>query len=437
MSFVTRGIFWSGIYIGMILVPLFFLIVGPAPAGSGFLWDLSAAFGFVGAAILATMFVLTARFKSMTAPFGIDLIYYFHRQIAIVSVFFIVLHPLLLLAADWRLLFFMRPGASPHHLEAGIGSFVCFVLIMVTSIWRKKMHIHYDIWRFFHVFLSLFAVVLAVVHIHGVGHYVNTVSSRLLWVGIAVCCLLVILYVRCIKPLWLLAHPYCVTRLIAESGDTSTIVLRPLGHTGFTFKPGQFAWLTLWSSPFGMKEHPFSISSSAESSEICFTIKALGDFTRRISEVQPGQIAYVDAPFGAFSIDRHPSDGFVFVAGGIGIAPIMGMLRTMVDRADKRPVLLVYGYNTLEAMTFYAELESLKNRLELSIVYVLKNPPEDWGGETGMIRTELFQEHLTDRHKAYEFLICGPVGMLATTENALTQVGVPMRKIHSELFDLV
>lgn len=433
-----RGGLWIGLYLALVLVPLFSLLVVPAPAGSGFWWDLSAAFGFTAAAMMAIMFVLTARFKRVSAPFGIDIIYYFHRQIALVALFFLLAHPACLLLADPRLISFIRPSASPYHLDAGIASFIAFLALMVSSLWRKQLNIHYDAWRIWHVILALAALVLAIVHIQGVGHYVATPLERALWVLIALTCALIILHVRIVKPCWLLKHPYRVTAVIGERGDAWTVVLQPDGHQGFAFAPGQFAWLTLWHSPFALKEHPFSIASSAEQSgQISFTIKELGDFTRRIKTLRLNETAYIDGPYGSFGIDRLAAAGFVFIAGGIGIAPIMGMLRTLADRRDGRPLHLVYAYNSWERLTFREELEALGQRLELTTVYVLNDPPAGWSGESGLITRELLQRHLPQQFRDYEYLICGPTAMIHLVEKALSRDGVPLSRIHSELFDLV
>jgi predicted ferric reductase len=437
MNFLTRGLFWGSFYVVLIIAPLFFLLIKPAPVGSGFWWDFSAACGFVSATIIATMFVLTARFKQASAPFGIDLIYYVHRLIALVATGFLLMHPIALLIADPRIVFFVRPNASPYHLEAGIGSFVCFVVIMMTSLWRKRLHLEYDVWRRIHVFFALLAVILALIHIQGVGHYVNTFANTALWVLITLSCLVLFLYVRLCKPLWLKAHPYRVVGLVREDGDAWTLTVKPDGHAGFQFMPGQFAWLTLWSTPFAMKEHPFSIASSAEADEMSFTIKELGDFTRKIHEVEIGQVAYVDAPYGAFSTDRLPANGYVFVAGGIGIAPIMSMLRTLADRGDERSLLLIYAYNTWEGMTFRDEITELQQRLHLEVVFVLKRPPSGWTGESGVLSRDILERHITNAYQSFEFLICGPVAMLEVAERALNGMDIPLMNIHSELFDLV
>jgi predicted ferric reductase len=152
--------------------------------------------------------------------------------------------------------------------------------------------------------------------------------------------------------------------------------LEPEGHTGFRFQPGQFAWLSLWNGPFGMREHPFSFSSSAErQGEMTMTIRELGDFTATVKEVQPGQRAYLDGPYGAFSVDRHRSPGYVFIAGGAGITPVISMLRTLADRGNDQPLLLIYANMAWEDVIFREELEELKRRLRVTIVHVLEQPP--------------------------------------------------------------
>ena len=120
--------------------------------------------------------------------------------------------------------------------------------------------------------------------------------------------------------------------------------MRPDGHPGFRFTPGQFGWLTLWGSPFKITGHPFSFSSSAEAADgrVEMTIRNLGDFTSAIPKVSQGQRVYLDGPYGAFTIG-NPADMHVLIAGGIGVTPMMSMIRTLADRGDRRPVTLLYG----------------------------------------------------------------------------------------------
>jgi predicted ferric reductase len=439
VTVVWRGVFWIIVYLALVLTPLFVLLIQPVPSGGGFYWDLGVAFGFAGTTMLALMFVLTARFRRATAPFGIDLIYYFHRQISLWACAFIIAHPILIFYADPRHWQLLHPGVIPWHLAAAILSLAALLALMITSLWRKPLHIHYDGWRMWHAFLAVAALTLALAHMVGSGHFILVPWKRQLWVAIALTCLALIFYVRLVKPAMMLRRPYRVERVIPERGDAWTLVVRPVEHQGLHFRPGQFAWLTLRSSPFALKEHPFSFSSSAnEARELSFTIKALGDFTSRIGTVRPGERVYLDGPYGAFSTDRHPhAPGFVFIAGGIGIAPVMSMLRTLADRHDRRPMQLIYAYKNLERLTFAEELEQLQKRLHLRTVIVLAEPPAGWQGETGFINAELLGRHLATPRDRHVYFICGPVPMIAASEQALHQLEVPLHKIHSELFDLV
>lgn len=433
-----RATFWISLYLLLVQAPLFVLLLGPKPAGSGFWFDLSLALGFAATTMMAIMFLLTARFQRATAPFGIDLVYYFHRLTAIGAFAFATLHPLLLFREEPALLGVMRAGTLPLHLWTGLVAWMALAALMTSSLWRQQLCIHYDAWRVAHLLLALTALLFGTAHIVEVGHYTTGPWKTGLWLAIALSCLAVAVRVRLVKPLQLLRRPWRVIRVIEERGSAWTLVLRPEGHGGFRFLPGQFAWLTLRSSPFAMREHPFSISSSAAvPREIAFTIKELGNFTRRIGEIQVGERAWLDGPYGTFSIDISRAPGYIFVAGGVGIAPIMSMLRTLAERDDGRPLLLFYAYHTWERTTFREELEALRERLDLNIVYVLSEPPTDWTGERGLLREEIFARDLPADRAGRECFICGPTLMITVAEQALARQGIPPTHIHSEIFDLV
>ena len=438
MKYVWQGIFWIGVYLVLTLAPLFVLLLGPTPGGSGFWWDLSLALGFAGTAMMGVMFVMTARFKRATAPFGIDLIYYFHRLISLAALLFILVHPVLIFVDQPHLLPALHPTFISWPLAAGVLSFAALVVLMVTSLWRKELRLDYDSWRLWHLVLATVSLGLAIAHIVGVAHYVVAPWKILLWTAITLSCAGLLLYARLLRPFQLLRHPYRVQELRQERGDAWTLVIEPDGHPGLRFQAGQFAWLSIRDSPFALREHPFSFSGSAEKpGRLEFTIKELGDFTRQIRHVKPGERICVDGPYGAFCLDRNPAPGYVFVAAGIGVAPIMSMLRTLADRRDQRPLLLVYAYHTWERLTFREELDRLRERLNLRVVTVLWEAPEGWTGETGLISEELLGRHLPAERAALECFVCGPVPMIDLSERALHRLGVPLSRIHSELFDLV
>jgi predicted ferric reductase len=280
--------------------------------------------------------------------------------------------------------------------------------------------------------------VLAVIHVLFAGYYINEPWKRGLWTVITVSWVALLVYVRIVKPLRMLKHPWRIASVQPESGNAWTVTVVPEGHAGMAFLPGQFAWLTVARSPFSLSEHPFSIASSAApGGPLEFTIKELGDFTRTIKNIQPNTRAYLDGPYGAFTTDYFPdAAGFVFVAGGVGIAPIMSMLRTLAVRKDPRPMWLFYGNRVWEGVIFRDEIESLREVLSLQVVHVLQEPPPEWAGETGLLNAALFRRLLPPAAFAFEVFVCGPKPMLSLVERALHTAGMPLTRIHSELFDL-
>lgn len=439
MKSILKVFFWVGIYLALVLVPLLVLKTGQVPPGSGFWWDFSMALAFAGMAMMGVQFVLTARFQRASAPFGIDIIYYFHRFLAVLAFALIFAHYLIIRIDNVAALGALNPLQAPWFMTAGRIALGLFALLIITSLWRKPLRIHYDGWRVMHIVLAVTAFLLALVHIEGVGYYIEAPAKRWLWTGYTLFWLLLIVYLRLIKPWRMHRKPYRVVELTQERGNSWTLALEPDGHAGMAFKPGQFAWLTLRASPWQVREHPFSISSSAEHHDrIEFTIKELGDFTRTIKNTEIGEVAYLDGPFGVFSVDRYPNaPGFVFIAGGVGTAPIVSMLRTLADRNEQRPLWFICGNNNWQDVIFREELESLKGRLDLNLVHVLKEPPADWQGESGYITSEMLEKILPVDAEKYEYFLCGPKPMTDAAQQGLKARRVPLKQVHFELFDMV
>lgn len=438
----AQAFFWISLYLVITLAPIFIILLAdPRPPGREFWRDLSVVLGYSGLAMVGLQFVLTARFKTLKAPYGSDLVYFFHRQISLVSFTLIAIHPLLLFLFDPELLKLLNPITAPWAARFGVGALLALLGLIAASVWRKKLKIEYDRWRIWHGLLAVIALAFALVHIELRGYYLNTIWKQFFWAFYAFAWISVLLWVRVIKPAYLVNRPYQVTKVIPERGNTWTIVLEPDGHDGFQFQAGQFAWISIWDSPFRDREHPFSFSGSAnDPKQLQFTIKALGDFTGRISHLTIGQKVYVDGPYGAFSMDQHPdAKSYFFIAGGVGITPIMSMMQTLADRGDLRPLTLMFANKTLEAATFLEEIEMLKSRLNLKVIHVIESPSPDYPGESGFINAAMIKKYLPEelQKNFVEIFVCGPAPMMNAVEKALVKLGVPMGDFHSERFDLV
>ena len=438
MKHFVQGFFWLGLYVLICLLPLCVVFLGPRPPGRDFLTEFSVALGFVGLAMIGLQFFLTARFRLVEAPYGLDVILRFHREISMAAVGIILAHPALILLRDGSFDILMLHRQPPRVWFATVST-LALVALIVTSVWRMALDIEYELWRILHGSLAVIALGFALGHVIGVGHYIADLWQQGIWTLMVTVSIAALLHIRVLKPIKMHRQPWTVTDVRDEGGDVWTVCCEPDGHGGFDFMAGQFAWLTLWSTPFSIEEHPFSLASSAlEDDHVEFSIKELGDFTADVGKLPVGSTAYIDGPYGAFSFERYPAAGYVFIAGGIGITPIISMLRTLADYGDTRPITLLFAARQKHHLTFYHEIEELEDRLEyLSTTYVLEDPPDDWDGATGFVDAELLDDHLPEFPCRYEYFLCGPMPMLVNVEQTLLETGISHTKIHAELFNLV
>ncbi len=438
---VNPAVLWAALYLLLISAPLLMLMMaGDIPDGIGLGWDFAMALGFSGVAIMGLQFALTARFRRACAPFGADIIYYFHRLVALVGLALIVGHFMILRIGWPDALGSLNPLDAPLYMTAGRIALLLFAIVIVSSLWRRPLRIEYRLWRIAHAVLATAAFLLAIIHIEGAGYYSQTPQIHWLWLGYTLFWVWLIVYVRLLRPWSIMRRPWRIAGVRAERGRATTLVVEPQRHGGLRFRPGQFAWLTIGGSPFRFDEHPFTISSSAarDDGRIEFTIKALGDFTRTVPAIPPGTKAWVDGPYGVFTTDRHrDAPGFVFIAGGIGITPIISMLRTLADRGDARPLWLFNADSTWDDVTFREEIDALERRLNLNVTYVIDRPPPGWIGARGRITRDLIAMTLPEGYREAHYFLCGPKPMVEAVAAMLDALDVPSSRIHNELFDMV
>lgn len=439
MNVHAQATFWAGSYLALAVTPLAVLVLAPTPAKGGFWWEVGIALGFAGLTMMAIQFVLTARFRIAVAPFGIDIIYYFHRYMAYLLMIAVLAHPALLVAVDPALLDRINPLTATWAMQSGIAASVLLLVLIASSVGRKRLRIAYGLWRPLHLALALGAVAFAFAHMQAIGYYSAVPALQTLWIAIGMSLGAIVITVRIVRP-WLLSRrPYRVDAIAAEPGDAWTLTLTPEGHPGFAFQPGQFAWVSLGHSPFTLQEHPFTIASApAADGTLAFTIKALGDFTATVGGVVPGTRACVDGPYGAFSIDRHAQAlGYVFIVGGIGVTPALSMLTALAERGDRRHHVLFAAHGHWERVPCRERLIALQSRLDLDAVHVLEHPPSEWHGERGLLTAAILDRHLPAARADYEYFICGPRPMTQAVEHALHALHIPVARMHTELFDMV
>jgi predicted ferric reductase len=431
---LLRRIGLMALYVGVAVAPLGLALLGPHPPGRGFWVDVAFGLGLVGLSMLGLQFLSVARIARVDAPYGIDAVMRYHRQAAYATLAVVVAHPLLLLTQSaYRTL--LDPFDAPARVLWGWAALAAFAVTVVLARYRLRLRVSYELWRVSHGILAVVVASAALVHVRSVGAYVAADTwKETAWTVWVVVFMGLLAYVRVVKPMVRLRRPWLIEEVVPQPGNTVSLRLRPEGHGGLRFRAGQFAWITIAGVPFDQHEHPFSISSAAtRPARIEFTVKALGDFTAGMADVA-GRRAWLEGPYGNFGIGWDSASHLVLIAGGVGITPIMSILRTMADLGDRRRVTVVYGNKTWDTTIFADELDALTTRLDLHVVHVIEQPHEGWTGRTGFINQQLLEELLPVDASGVQCYVCGPPPMMAAVERALIAARVPPRQIHAELF---
>lgn len=436
MSLVVRGALWIGLFVGVCAAPLVFALIGIAGPGRGFLTEFSVALGFVGLALMGLEFALVARFRSVAAPFGTDALVQFHRQIGLVGLAFVLVH--VALSAEWEMVLKFGAETTPWRVRFGVVSTAALLALIASSLWRLRLRLSYEWWHLLHAVLAVVTIAAALVHVILVDYYINSLWKQVLWVVMSAAFVTLLVWVRIGKPLTLRRRPWTIERVAPQRGETTTLTLRPDGHRGFRFKPGQYAWIVVDRSPFSLTQHPFSFSSNGQSDgPIDISIKALGDFSNTVADLDPGTTVHVDGPHGVFSPDQYEGPGFGLIAGGVGITPMMSMVRAFAARGERRPVVMFVANRDWDDATFREELDELTARFDVRIVHTVSDPPPGWTGETGRVDADMLRRYLPQGADRWQFFVCGPNPMMDAMEDALLGLGVLPDRIHTERFDWV
>jgi sulfite reductase subunit B len=192
------------------------------------------------------------------------------------------------------------------------------------------------------------------------------------------------------------------------------------------FKPGQFFQVTA----LGVGEVPISISSSpTERSFIKLTIRNTGKVTRALHSLNRGDFVGLRGPYGnSFPIEDMWNRDLIFVAGGIGLAPIRSLIRYILDNHTKfGHIYLLYGARTPDEIIFKRELGKWKYLKNFDVFLSVDRANDKWKGDVGVV-TKLFSKIGSDL-KDYIAIVCGPPIMIKYTIQGLVQRQLKPRDI--------
>lgn len=403
--------------------------------------EFGAATAILGAALLYLQFLSSGRFEWLSGRIGIDRTMGFHRIAAYALVGFAVTHPLSYVASE----LLNRPSIAASRLQvmlispwlrSGVVTLALLVVMVGFASLRTKPFVRYELWRAAHGPLALVCGGLTLHHAMRVGNYSANGELHAIWVIYALSALGAALLVYVVRPWRMWREGWRVESANVTAADITELVLRGPAKTRLHIRGGQFVWLTVFPNRPPLHDHPFSIASGANfSPRLRLLVRRAGDCTDGFHKIAPGTQVAIDGPHGSFVLPLTTT-AIVMVAGGVGIAPLLGILEEAAEQGDKRPFRLLYGARSEASLVGRNDLARLTGRLDLKVTYCT----DEACSTPGIVQGPICEDHLKallSGLKAGDIsaLLCGPPGMMDKVSDAFLSLGIQMADIHYERFD--
>ena len=391
--------------------------------------------GMIAGFLLLLQIILSARLKCLDRVFGLSNLFKFHRMIGIIIAGLILIHPILMFIPEDRLTIPFEWRYWPEF--AGLFLLLLIVATVIVSHWRAGLRLPFHRWWPIHRAAAILIIAAFGVHVLSVSDTFEQKLPKMLAFGALGLCGLLFVWIR--------------TRLLRNRRKTLTVAaVEPAGEDAVRLKiisktqnmpayvPGQFSFITVLSPPIAREEHPFTIASSpTESSFVEFIVRTTGDWTGQLNHLQPEDKVVMQGPFGHFSHLRLPAKNeIIMIAGGIGITPMLSMLRYMAHHNDPRKITLIWSNKTQKHIILPHEFQNLEVQLNgLRILHVLTRDPE-FSGEKGRLDRPGLKRLISDCSHSAAIFVCGPDQMMKDVFNSLVSLGFPKRMIFMERFRL-
>ncbi|WP_423198771.1 FAD-binding oxidoreductase [Cupriavidus sp. H19C3] len=240
-------------------------------------------------------------------------------------------------------------------------------------------------------------------------------------------------------------RPFRVTRIVEESSVVRSFHLEPADGAGqIAHRAGQFLPIRV---ALPGEDQPvtrtYTLSVAPSDPAYRISVKREGLVSRHLHDhVQVGDIIETRAPGGAFTVDPAEKRPVVLLAAGIGVTPMLAMLRHIVYEGKRkqrvRPTYFFHAARTLAERAFSAELATLQahGNGAIEVVRLLSDPTgarigEDYD-ESGRIDIDVLRAHLP--FDDYDFYLCGPTAFMQSIYDDLRALNVADARIHAEAF---
>lgn len=381
--------------------------------------------GSVNIVLMAFALFLSTRPKWAEPYFGgLDKMYITHRQTATAALLLIFVHVLTvpISISGWAL---------GNYLA--VVSFIGIVSIALVSLAPRVAFLNkltggtYEGWKNLKRFIGIFFI-LGFIHSLTIGDPLDAFIAinwvQLFFILGTVSYLYTEVFGRFLKKYL----PYTVEAVRHPNATTTEVTMRPKGQPIKRQRAGQFLFVRFPGDSTLNESHPFTISSAPQEDVLRITVKASGDFTRRLFDrLQPNMEAVVEGAYGMFDY-RAGGQKQIWVAGGIGLTPFLSFIRDM-DSQLTQDVGFYYTVRHPEEALFVDEIQAAAARNPRLKPYIR------YSAVQGSLSVEDIVRNITGSLSDYHVFLCGPLPMIQAFEKKFIALGLPKKNIHYEEFN--
>ena len=207
------------------------------------------------------------------------------------------------------------------------------------------------------------------------------------------------------------------------------------------FVPGQYLEWTIpdkGADTRGNRRY-FTIASSPTEPTISIGVKfypEASSFKKMLLSMQTGDTIIASQRAGDFTMPKDTSKKLVFVAGGIGVTPFRSMIKYLIDKGEKRDIVIFYSNKSIEDIAYADLFAEAYTKLGIRTVCTLtdtKSVPSDWQGNTGYVNYEMIMAHAPD-FRERTFYISGPHSMVTAFDDTIRKMGILSSQIKKDFF---
>ncbi len=211
----------------------------------------------------------------------------------------------------------------------------------------------------------------------------------------------------------------------------------------FSFKPGQYMeWTLEHRDPDSRgNRRYFTIASSPTEPDVRIGVRFYPEpssFKNRMASLAKGEKLVAAQCAGDFVLPKDKEQRIVFIAGGIGVTPFRSMIKYLLDKNEKRPIIMLYSNKTVDDIAYRDVFDGAEAALGIKTVYAVTDPDDgasqkDWPITRGFIDANMIKREVPD-YLLRTFYISGPHSMINAFETVLRQMGVARSQIKTDFF---